>query len=115
MGQIHKRHFKNLCNKNDDGSLSTPPAGDEMSEVPHRQLWVSNLSKVSIRSGMNYIRTRDLSVAMQRTYPYSAQHPNGAINKHKHIKFKILKKCQIRYDFVDLLKFCPKAGLLTLI
>jgi len=39
-----------LCQK--AGSLAFTPPGDEMTEVvsrclPHRQLWVSNLSKVS--------------------------------------------------------------------
>ena len=44
-----------LCPK--AGSLDFTPPGDEISEVvsrclPRRQLWVSNLSKVGIRSGM---------------------------------------------------------------
>ena len=60
-----------LCPK--AGSLAFTPPGDEMSEVasrclPHRQLWVSNLSKVAMQ-WLEVDSTHDPPVARHRTYP----------------------------------------------
>ena len=61
-----------LCPK--AGSLDFTPTGDEMSEVvsrclPHRQLWVSNLSKV-VMQWLEVDSNLRPPVARHRTYPY---------------------------------------------
>ena len=77
-----------LCPK--VGSWVFTPPGDEMSEVvsrclPHRQLWVSNLSNVSrqwLEVDLN-LRPSSYRPSRHRTYPFTTTSPVTTLQKGK--------------------------------
>jgi len=95
--------MKVLCPK--AGSLAFMPSEDEISEVvscclPHRLLWVSNLSKVTMQWLEVEIRTCDPLVARHRTYPYTTAYipvENG-INHNQ--RFLFIKDNQAHFNYI---------------